>query len=89
MSEVDENEVDDAINVITNEIIWMPIVWKLSYFNSELLQSVTTIMNICMATGFFADKLEMSRITTIFKKEDQKWDNYRPFVFSWDKKQAH
>ena len=45
----------------------------------ELIESITIIINQCLRTGIFPDKLKIAKVIPLFKKgDDTKFNNYRP-----------
>ena len=51
----------------------------LKEIKNEILEPVTLIINQCITTGIFPDKLKIAKVVPIYKKDDEKIiGNYRP-----------
>ena len=51
----------------------------IKFAKSELCKPITTIVNQCLETGIFPDKLKIAKVIPLFKKGDpEQIDNYRP-----------
>ena len=51
----------------------------LKHIKHEISKPVTLILNQCLATGIFPDKLKIAKVVPIYKSEDENiFNNYRP-----------
>ena len=51
----------------------------IKFAKSELCKPITPIVNQCLETGIFPDKLKIAKVIPLFKKGDpEQIDNYRP-----------
>ena len=54
-----------------------PVLMK--HIKHEIRKPVTLILNQCLATGIFPDKLKIAKVVPIYKSEDENiFNNYRP-----------
>ena len=65
--------------VIANEFNFFFSVKLIKFAKNELCKPITTIVNQCLETSIFPDKLKIAKVILLFKKGDQEQiDNYRP-----------
>ena len=84
MKPADNTEIFTTIKALKNtksvgedEI---PVI-LLKYIAEEITPPLTYIINLCMSTGIFPDRLKLSHIKAIYKKGDKKLiNNYRPIA---------
>ena len=51
----------------------------LKLMKSDLVKSITLVVNQSLATGIFPENLKIAKVIPIFKKDDENmFDNYRP-----------
>ena len=51
----------------------------IKFAKNELCKPITVIVNQCLETGIFPDKLKIAKVIPLFKKGDpEQMDNYRP-----------
>ena len=51
----------------------------LKYIKHEISKPVTLILNQCLTTGIFPDKLKIAKVVPIYKSDDENiFNNYRP-----------
>ena len=51
----------------------------IKFANNELCKPITVIINQCLETGIFPDKLKIAKVIPLFKKGDpEQIDKYRP-----------